>query len=199
MPGAATLEPSTITAGDSLAWSRTLTDYPASAGWTLHYGAACTSPVANALTFDATVAADDTSYQVTIAPEQTAAWLPGRYLWSAFVTRSAPTAERHTLFRGEFQVLPDPAATAVALGHAQRSLTLIEAALEGRIPRGLEETTIDGQQISRIRILDLHALRQKYRLEVMELERAASAAAGVKRSPMIYVRFRRPGGHSHAC
>lgn len=187
-------EPQTITAGDSLAWTRALTDFPASAGWTLHYGAACTSPVANAITFDATTATDGTSYQVTVTPDQTAAWLPGRYLWSAFVTRDTPTAERHTLFRGSFTVLPDPAATAVALGHAQRTLTLIEAALEGRIPRGLEETTIDGQQITRIAILDLHTLRQKYRTEVMDLERAAAAAAGVRGASTLYVRFRNPRG-----
>ncbi len=189
-------EPQSVTAGDSLAWSRTIAEYPPSAGWTLHYGAACTSP-ANALTFDATVAADGVTYQVALAPTVTAAWLAGRYVWSAYVTRNAPTAERYTLFRGSFVVVADPAATAVALTHAQTALNLIEAALEGRIPRGLEDTTIDGQQITRIPIMTLHDLREKYIAEVKDLDRAALAAAGVRRSPTIQIRFRRSGGRSH--
>ena len=130
-------------------------------------------------------------------PGDTATWLAGRYLWSAFVTRTAPTAERHTLFRGSFTVVADPAATAVALSHAQTALNLIEAALEGRIPRGLEDTTIDGQQITRIPIMTLHDLREKYIEEVKDLDRAAAAAAGLRRSLTIQIRFRRPGGPFH--
>ena len=190
----ATEEPSTITAGDSLAWSRSLPDFPASDGWTLRYGAACTSPAAAAITFDAATAADGVGYAVALTPGQTASWPAGCYLWSAYVTRDTPTAERRTLFRGEFVVLADPASTAVALAHAQRTLKLIEDALESRIPLGLEDTTIDGQQITRIPIQDLYALREKYRDEVKDLERAASAAIGVKRPSTLYVRFRRPGG-----
>ena len=184
-------EPQTITAGDSLAWTRAFADYPASAGWTLSYGAA--GP--QAINFVATAATDGASYRVAVTPTATAGWLPGRYLWSAYVTRSTPTAERHTLCRGTFQVLPDPAATALALTHAQRALALIETALEGRIPRGLEDTTIDGQQITRIPIRDLYALKEKYRAEVANLERVAAAAAGVARCPrMRGTRFVKPGG-----
>ena len=187
---AADTVPATITAGDSLAWSVTLSDYPASAGWTLNYGAACTSPQASAITFAAEANGD--SYAVALDPDTTAEWLPGRYVWSAYITGNG---QRHTVARGLFEVLPDPAATAVALGHAQTALNLIQAALEGRIPRGLEDTTIDGQQLTRMPIRDLYDLGEKYRARVKNLERAAAAAAGIKPQTTIYVRFRRPGGH----
>lgn len=66
-------------------------------------------------------------------------------------------------------------------------LALIEAALEGRVPRGLESTTIDGQQITRIPIVQLHSLRQKYRAE-----RLNETALTTGRSRTIGIRFVRP-------
>ena len=33
----ATTEPARVTAGDTIAWTKTLSDYPASAGWVLAY------------------------------------------------------------------------------------------------------------------------------------------------------------------
>lgn len=189
MPCSANPIPATISAGDSFAWPVALSDYPASAGWTLHLGAACTSPVGTIL-LDAQASGDGYVFNVTAGTS--AAWLPGRYLFALYVTGNG--GQRITVSRGSLQVIPDPAATAVALDHAQRALGLIEAALEGRIPRGLEDTTIDGQQINRMPIRELHDLREKYRAEVAGIERAAAAAAGIQPRTMIYVRFRRPGG-----
>ena len=76
--------------------------------------------------------------------------------------------------------------------HAERMLALIEAALEGRIPRGLESTNIDGQQIDRIPIVQLETLRQKYRAERKGEIAAANAAAGIRPRRTIGIRFVRP-------
>ena len=73
--------------------------------------------------------------------------------------------------------------------HAERMLALIEAALEGRIPRGLESTNIDGQQIDRIPIAQLHALRVKYRTERASEIAAANAAAGIRPRRTLSIRF----------
>ena len=191
MPCSASLDsiPATISAGDSFAWPVALSEYPATSGWSLHLGAACTSPVGS-FVLDAQVSGAGYAFNVTTGTS--AAWLPGKYVFALYVTGNG--GQRITISRGTLQVLPDPAAVAVALDHAQRALNLIEAALEGRIPRGLEDTTIDGQQINRMPIRELHDLREKYRAEVAAIARATDAAAGIQPRTMIYVRFRRPGG-----
>jgi hypothetical protein len=76
--------------------------------------------------------------------------------------------------------------------HAQRMLALIETALEGRIPRGLENTIIDGQQLDRIPLTQLHALRQKYRAERANEIAAVNAAAGTPVRRTIGIRFVNP-------
>lgn len=173
-------EPTTITAGDTVSWSRSVAEYPAADGWALSYGVA--GPTSATV---GTTASGGANYTAVVSSTTTAGWLPGSYTWTAFVRRSG---ERHTIARGAWQVLPNPAGEAEP-SHAQKTLDLIQAALENRIPRGLEETTIAGQQISRIPIADLFNLRQKYRAEVFNEQRAALAAAGVGVRRTIGVQF----------
>ena len=182
-----TSEPSQITAGDSLAWTVSLSDYLPGDGWALSYGLTG----ASAQRIDA--AAAGTGFAVNVATAVTSAWTPGSYLLTAFVTNGD---QRVTLYSRALEILPNPIAAAPST-HAQRALALIEAAMEGRIPRGLEETTIDGQMISRIPMTQLFDLHEKYEAKVKEEQAQASAAAGVQRRSQIYVRFRRPGGRSH--
>ena len=186
-----TSEPSQITAGDSLAWSASFSDYLPGDGWTLSYGLTG----ASTQRIDATTGPDGLSFAVALPTTATAAWTPGCYLLTAFVNRGNGT-ERVTLYSRALEVLPNPTAAAPTT-HAQRCLALIEAAMEGRIPRGLEETTIDGQMISRIPMKELFDLHEKYEAKVKDETALARAAAGVQRRNQIYVRFRRPGGRSH--
>ena len=73
--------------------------------------------------------------------------------------------------------------------HAQRMLLLIESALEGRIPLGLETYTIEGQSIGKMPISQLASLRQKYRQErQLEIE-AAAAANGTRPRRRIGFKF----------
>jgi hypothetical protein len=57
--------------------------------------------------------------------------------------------------------------------------------MEGRIPRGLEETIIDGQTLIRIAIPELSKLRDKYRAEVKAEQNAARVAAGQSSRPTL--------------
>jgi hypothetical protein len=183
-------EPLSITAGDTVAWTRALGDYPASAGWTLNYtlAAATVLDAEEPITFVAATGVDGISYAVNVPASATVNWAPGRYLLAGYVVNSAIPPQRFTVARGSIQILPNPV-LASATTHAQRALSLIEAALEGRLPRGLEDTTIDGQQLVRMAIRDLAALREKYRAEVYNERRAAAAAAGVSTRRTISVAF----------
>ena len=59
-----TTEPTSITAGDSVAWTRSLSDYPASAGWSLAY---TLINAAAKITINASAAGDDHAVSVSAA------------------------------------------------------------------------------------------------------------------------------------
>lgn len=52
----------------------------------------------------------------------------------------------------------------------ERMLAAIEARLEGRISSDHQRYTVDGRSLDRIPILELQALRDKYRREVYQLQ-----------------------------
>jgi hypothetical protein len=78
--------------------------------------------------------------------------------------------------------------------HASRMLALIESAMEGRIPAGLEMTIINGQNITRMSLNTLSMLRDKYRAEVMAERNAARISSGYPSRKNVFARFRPVGG-----
>jgi hypothetical protein len=182
-------EPDSITAGNSLAWSRQLPAYPPTAGWALSYSLQNGSQTPIAI--PTTVAADNYTYLVNVLAATTAGWAPGAWLWTAIVT-NAGTGQRLTSHRGSVSILPNPTA-AIPASHAQTCLSMVEAAIEGRLPRGLESYTIDGQEIAKIPLPELYKLRQKYQAEVYLEKQKLDAQFGIGSRRSIGVRFRRPG------
>jgi len=177
-------EPDQITAGATVSWSRSLPEYPAPE-WTLKY--ALQAPGKDLITI--TAAASDTAHLVTVSAAATLGYLPGVYTVAAYVQNAAGAryvVERRTLTI--LQSLLDGTEST----HATRTLALIESALEGRIPNGLEATVIDGQSLSRILLSDLHKLRDKYRREVALEAQAARRAAGIRQRHTIGIRFVNP-------
>jgi hypothetical protein len=89
-------------------------------------------------------------------------------------------------------VLGNPA---IALGgtHATRTLAIIEAALEGRLPRGLETYVIDGQSIAKIPLETLHRMRSYYADEVFNEYAQDRINRGLSNPRNVFARFRRPG------
>jgi hypothetical protein len=73
--------------------------------------------------------------------------------------------------------------------HAARTLALLEAAIEGRIPAGLSMTIINGQNITRIPLEQLCKLRDQYRAEVRAEQDAARTASGLPSRRNIYTKF----------
>lgn len=187
MPSVPTSEPTRFTAGETLAWTKQLTDYPAGT-YTLKY--ALQAVGAALITITAT--ASGTDHAVTVTAATTANYAPGVYTWASYAeSGSGASLERYLIERGEFTILPNPLA-ALGSTHASRTLALIEAALEGRIPRGLETTSIDGQSLSRMPIAELHRLRDKYRREVLAEKAASQAVAGIRPRRTIGIRFVAP-------
>ncbi|MEA3211308.1 MAG: hypothetical protein QOE70_4365 [Chthoniobacter sp.] len=178
-----TSEPSAITAGDTVQWTRSLPDYPATSN-VLKYAFQASGKSLITIT----AAASGADHAVTITADASGNYAPGVYLWTAYVEAGST---RTTVGRGALTILPSPLA-ALGSTHASRMLVLIEAALEGRIPNGLESTNIDGQQIDRIAVEALERLQLKYQRRVLLEQSAASAAAGLPVRRTLGIRFVRP-------
>jgi hypothetical protein len=178
----ATTEPTSLRAGDTWAWTRSLADYPASA-WTLTYY------FRNATAkFDIAATASGDGYAVTVAKASTGK-TPGWYDWTAFVESAT---ERHQVDAGRIQILPNVAADVVNDGRtfARRMLDAIESALESRatgdqldlITAGTGDRNI-GRDKDR-----LMQLRTQFRLEVRaeeDRERRANGGAGRNKILMV--------------
>lgn len=179
-------EPSEIIAGDSVSWSRTLSAYPADAGWAVNYRAAPMNGAGAVLSIDA--AGSGTLWSVNLAAASTALFAAGDYFFSGTASLGA---DRYTFLTTALRIRPDPTSAVVAT-HASRTLALIEAAIENRLPRALVETSIDGQLIARTPLPQLLTLRDRYRAMVLAEQTAARSALGLKTRRTIGIRFSRP-------
>jgi hypothetical protein len=187
-----TTEPQTFIAGDTLAFTKTFPNYTPGDGWTLNYSlqgkTLAGSWSASPITFSSSTNTG-AKWSISVSKTTTAAYAPGDYRFTAYVTGG--TSERYTVGSGDITILADPSA-AVPTSHAVRTLALIEAAMESRIPRGLEQTIIDGQSLIRIPLPELSKLRDKYRAEVRAEQDAARIATGLSSRRSSVARFIQP-------
>src|SRR5262249_49015217 len=149
--------PSIFTCGDTLAFTiNAPPDHLASDGWTLGYSLNLPGSTSTPITFNASASGDN--FAVSVAPSTTDDWAAGDYIWHSFLTKSS---DRYQYQSGAIQLQANPAA-AFGGTHASRTLAIIEAALENRLPRGLESYSIQGQQIIKIQLNKLFELRAYY-------------------------------------
>jgi hypothetical protein len=176
-------EPGTIVAGDSVAWNKVISIYSGTLTYSLQLFGSTDLPI----TFAAT--GSGPNYSISLAPAVTATWKPGRYIWTSYIDDGTA---RHSVDGGEFVVLANPAA-AFGSSHATRTLAIIEAAIEGRVPRGLETYTIDGQSLAKIPIAELIRLRSIYADWVRNEYAQDRINRGLPNPRNSFARFRRPG------
>lgn len=178
-----TFEPSTLAAGDTAKWRKSLPGFPASAGWVLTY----TLVTASArVTFTATADGDD--HLVAVPAATTAGWAAGTYTWRAQVAKAG---EVFTVADGTLRIQPAFGSATDGRSHARKVLDAIEAVIEGRATSQVGEYQIAGRQLKYIPIPELLTLRDKYRAEVAREDAAQRAARGLPDSRRVYVRFAR--------
>jgi len=115
-----TTEPTSFRAGDSIAWTLSLPEYPASAGWALKYRLLW--PTGTAVAINSSAAGDD--HAVSLAATDTAAWAAGKATLLAWVEKGI---ERITLKQPLVDVLPNLAAASVYDGRSQAVKALADA------------------------------------------------------------------------
>ena len=169
------IEPTTLRAGDTWKWTKSLPDYPASA-WNLKYR--FKSPTAG---FEITADETGDEYSVTVTAATSSAYAADTYSWIAWV--EGGTSEKYTVDTGVAVINPDyrigTATTALDdRSHARKTLAAIEAWIESR-DQGVARYAIAGRQMQYIPITDLLKLRQTYKAEVAAEDAAAALANGL--------------------
>lgn len=156
-------EPTRVRAGDTWLWKQTFPDYPVAEGWTPKY----VIRGIDALPWSASYAVSSgEEWTITIPASSTDPLGAGTYEWALLLTGSGAYAGReHTVASGVLEVMPD-LETAVAgerQSHAERTLAILDAAIEGRLTDDLQHYIINGRQITKIPIRDLVHLRGVYK------------------------------------
>lgn len=178
-----TTEPTAITAGDTVLWTKTLADYPASAGWALTYTIINAS---NKYTVNASASGD--SFTVNVSAATTAGWASGDYSWQSRVTKGA---EAYTIDIGDIRIAPSFAAqtTLDNRSQAQKALEAIEATLAGRATSATAEYEIAGRKLKYISPAELISLRDFYKRVIVKEQAADRLAKGLPDPRRIQVRF----------
>ena len=179
-------EPTTITAGDTVQFTRTFPSYSSSDGWALTYRLVGPLGSSTGALVDKTVTAtpDASGWLVAFAPADTAdVVVDGSY---RLVGRVSLNGASYTVYAGVVAIKANPleASPANLLTHAERTLTIIEAKIEGRLTADLEHYQIDGRAVGKIEIRELMKLRARYRHEIWRQRNPGKAA------PQRLVRFR---------
>ena len=143
MPTVPTIEPLTVTVGDTWEWKRSFSDYPASGGWSLSYSLLNSS---DKITINASADGDD--FVIDVPAATTAAYTAGVYGWFGHVTKAT---DRYKIGDGEIEVLADPAVVAT-----------LDTLIAGNTNASYSIGTPDGssRSVSRHEIETIHRLRQ---------------------------------------
>ena len=175
-----TSEPSTITPGDTVKWTRSFADYPASAGWALTYELVKAS---TRIAISASTSGDD--HLVNVSAATSAAYVAGTYDWRARVTK---TTEVYTVGTGRITIKASFASALDARSSLRTALEAIEATLSGRTTSATAEYEIAGRRLKYIPLPELLTLRDRYRIDVAREDAAARSAAGLPNPGRIQVR-----------
>ncbi len=172
-PVTPTGEPTQVIAGDSARWRiPDHPDYPNSESWALKYELVGVNTLAIVPTFQ-TSGDDENHWLIEIPTTDTDDLDAGNYeLWKRFVGAGSWAGQEVTIgcdgkvngppFKIAVRANPRSAPDGLFQTHAERTLDVIEAALEGRLAKDLESYQIAGRSISKIPIETLMKMRGRY-------------------------------------
>lgn len=179
-----TTEPTSVVAGDTLTWKRTLADYPAGT-WTLKYRL-----INAAGKIDITATADGTDHLVSVAPATSAAYTAGDYTWTAWVEK---TGSRVTVGSGTIIVKPDIAALNAldARTDAARIVDQLMAAYQSYTTSNghVAEYEIAGRRMKYRSAAEILEQLNFWEARVIAEKKAERIAAGLGAGNRILVRF----------
>lgn len=176
-----TTEPLSVYAGDTVAWTKSLTDYPASV-WTLAYAF-----VRDGGSISITATASGDTHSVSVAAATTAAWIPAEYTWTSYATSGAV---RHIVETGGIVVKANPESGGYdARSQVKRTLDAVRALIEGRTVSDVSSYSIGGRSISKMSITELLTWKSKYEAEYAREVASDRLSRGLGTGRKIVTRF----------
>lgn len=179
-----TTEPTRIHAGATVAWTKTLGDYPASDGWELSYR--LTNRDAH---YDITTSADGSAHAVAISSATTAAYIPGDYQLVSWVAKAS---DRYFVASTAVNVQPDLSRIEGYDGRSIAAKTLEkmdEALLRYSANAWKQSYTIEGRTMTFRSTGGFFAMRSRLQAEVKNEDRAERLRDGKASRNKIRVRI----------
>lgn len=162
-------EPRNVVAGDTVRWQLALPRFPGPS-WVLSYSLRGAGQ-GMYLNLNETSSSEQ-NHLVEVAAAATAQWIPGLYKFQSYVTDEA-TSERQTVGWGDITIEPNLSAKDPAdpRSYVRKTRDILAAAMQGRLPQGMEHYSIGGRSISKIPITQLNMLWREYEGYVQQEER----------------------------
>lgn len=159
-------EPLIFSIGDTMLFKRYLPDYLPSDGWSLTYSIRGGANSGNSLTFNSTT--DGTNYTVTVLSSVTSTWVAGQYILVGFAVNGAT---RHQIYYAELTLTPNAIASrdvpnVDVLTHAQKMIVSLQTQLESLAQNVLQDSTVQGTELRRVRRKEMLELLQFYQEKV---------------------------------
>ncbi len=159
--------PSILRAGDTTEWTESISDYPATDGWTLRFSLRAKDKSL----IDITATASGADYAVTVTHSASKGWKAGDYYYQAFVYKETDglTTDRHTIQRGRIEILPnlaDASSQDDFRSVAQINLDMLDAAISGNTSPDVMSYSIAGRSLSRFSKAELREEREYWKGEV---------------------------------
>jgi hypothetical protein len=179
------IEPAVITAGDTITWSRSLPDYPASGGWVLHYALRGLAGVVDLIS--SAYQTDD--HLINISAATSGVYVAGQYSIQGYVTNGT---NRVTVYAGSISITPNLVTAAAGYdgrSHVKKVLDSLEAVIEGRATRDQLQLTIDGTTLVKMTPEQILTWRAQYYREYRRELASARAAQGKNSGRKIVTQF----------
>ncbi len=172
--------PSTITAGDTVGVTLSLSDYPAP-DWALRWALAGTDAPTP---FDSTDNADGVSHDFDLSTVETAALTAGLYRWSV---RAVDASNTITVGTGTLTVLADIGEVSAdeEIARCERMLAACRTAKENILTGEIATMMVDGRQTVFLRLADVERLEAQYERKLTRLQNGGNIP------PVLVGRFRR--------
>lgn len=157
--------PELFPAGTTVRYRKSLSDYPASAGWTLKLY------LAGASTLAKTAVPDGDAFVVTIEATDTDGEItPGFYKWVERVSNAA--GEVYEVASGTVTILPNLAAATDGSEQEwlERAVAALKAQIEGRLPAAMESYQIAGRAVSKMPLKEAVALLATFESRLARLK-----------------------------
>lgn len=184
-----TTEPETIIVGDFIQWRKIpeYADYPPST-YSMEYVARITAGGSTEIKLAGTDY-DSSAWLFQVSSAVSAEFVAGFYHWQLEAVRNSDS-ERLVIERGTFTAVEDLDVNgADPRTHAEIMVDKIESVLENRADSDVDDYSIAGRSLTKMKVKDLLYWRDYYRTEVTKEKRQELIKRGKRVNSTVKVRF----------